>query len=183
VGWNRRVARYGRRQAMEMHVRRLTEDDAEKYRKIRLEALERHPEAFQATYESAAGLPLDAYVQRLRRYALFGAFIGEELCGFVGFYPLRNPKISHKGLMWGMYVTEHARGTGLAEAMVEAVVDYARDKVEQLLISVIGENQRARRFYEKMEFVPYGLERRALKIGERYYDEEFRVKFLSESRT
>ncbi len=167
---------------MDKQVRRLTEDDAERFRKIRLEALERHPETFQSTYESAAELHLDAYVQRLRRYALFGGFIGDELCGFVGFYPLTNPKISHKGLMWGMYVTEAARGTGLAEAMVEAVVDYARDKVEQILLSVIEDNERAKRFYEKMGFEPYGLERRALKIGERYYDEEFRVKFLGESR-
>ena len=168
---------------MDMQVRRLTQDDAEIFRKIRLEALERHPETFQATYESAAELPLDAFVQRLRQYALFGGFIGEELCGFVGFYPLRNPKISHKGLMWGMYVTEDARGTGLAVAMVEAVVDYARDKVEQILLSVIEENKRARRFYEKMGFKPYGLERNALKIDEHYYDEEFRVKFLSENQT
>lgn len=167
---------------MDKQVRRLTEDDAERFRKIRLEALERHPETFQATYESAAELPLDAYVQRLRQYALFGGFIGDELCGFVGFYPLTNPKISHKGLMWGMYVTENARGTGLAEAMVEAVVDYARDKVEQILLSVIEDNERAKRFYEKMGFEPYGLERRALKIDDRYYDEEFRVKFLGESR-
>ena len=166
---------------MDMLVRRLTEDDAEIFRKIRLEALERHPETFQATYESAAELPLDAYVQRLRQYALFGGFIGDELCGFVGFYPLRNPKISHKGIMWGMYVTEDARGTGLAEAMTEAVVEYGRDKVEQILLSVIEENARARRFYEKMGFEAYGLERRALKIDERYYDEEFRVKFLNQS--
>lgn len=163
---------------MDQAVRRLTEDDAGKFREIRLEALEHHPETFQATYESAAELPLDAFRQRLRRYALFGGFVGEELCGIVGFLPLKNPKISHKGLLWGMYVKESARGGGLAEAMVEAVVDHARDKVEQILLSVIADNERARHFYHKMGFEPYGLERRALKIGERYYDEEFRVRFL-----
>ena len=67
----------------------------------------------------------------------------------------------------------------LAEKIVDAVVDYARDEVEQLLLSVIDDNARAKRFYEKMGFEPYGLERRALKIGDRYYDEEFRVKFLT----
>ena len=163
---------------MEMEVRQLTEDDAEGYREIRLQALERHPEAFQATYETVADLPLDAYRQRLRRYALFGGFIDDRLCGFVGFYPLKNPKISHKGLIRRMYLAEDARGSGLAEKMVEAVVEHARDEVEQLLISVIADNDRARRFYEKMGFEPYGTERRALKIGERYFDEEFRVKFL-----
>jgi len=163
---------------MEMQVRQLTQDDAEIFREIRLEALEQHPETFQATYESAAELPLDAFKQRLRQYALFGGFVDSELCGFVGFYPLKNPKISHKGLLWGMYVKETARGTGLAEAMVE----HAKGKVEQILLSVIEENERARRFYEKMGFEPYGLEPRALKIGNRYLGEEFRVRFLSEAR-
>lgn len=163
---------------MAMEVRRLTEEDAEIYREIRLEALEHHPEAFQATYESVADLPLDAYRQRLRRYALFGGFIDGKLCGFVGFFPLKNPKISHKGLMWGMYVDEGSRGSGLAQKMVEAVLDHAREHVEQVLLSVIAGNDRAQRFYEKMGFELYGTERRALKLGDRYYDEEFRVKFL-----
>ncbi|MDJ0946905.1 MAG: GNAT family protein [Kiloniellales bacterium] len=165
---------------MDIQVRRLTEDDAEGFREIRLEALKSHPESFQSTYESAAELPLDAFAQRLRRYALFGGFIGDELYGFVGFFPLRNPKISHKGIMWGMFVKEDARGTGLAEAMVGAVLDHAQGTVEQVLLSVIVENKRARRFYEKMGFEPFGLERRALKIDGRYYDEEFRVKYLGE---
>lgn len=164
---------------MDRQVRRLTEDDAEIFRQIRLQALEEHPETFQATYESAADLPLDAFKQRLRRYALFGGFMDGKLCGFVGFYPLKNPKIGHKGIMWGMYVKPEARGTGLAEAMVEAVADFAKGKVEQILLSVITDNERAMRFYEKMGFEPYGRERRALKIGGRYYDEEFRVRFLT----
>ena len=164
---------------MDMHVRRLTEDDAEIFRQIRLQALKEHPETFQSTYESAAEMPLDAFKQRLRQYALFGGFVGEDLCGFVGFYPLKNPKISHKGIMWGMYVKPEARGTGLAEAMVEAVADFAKGKVEQILLSVITDNERAMRFYQKMGFEPYGRERRALKIDGHYYDEEFRVRFLT----
>jgi RimJ/RimL family protein N-acetyltransferase len=163
---------------MDITVRRLTADDAEAFRALRLEALEHFPEAFQSTYESSADLPLDAYAQRLRQYAVFGGFGDGVLCGFVGFHPLKNPKIRHKGILWGMYVKPSARGTGLAEAIVESVVEHARGRVEQILLSIITENERARRFYEKMGFEAYGLERRALKIGDAYYDEEFRVKFL-----
>ena len=164
---------------MDFEVRRLREADAEAYRAIRLEALERFPEAFQSTYESAAELPLEAYVQRLERYALFGGFIGDELAGFVGLHRFTNQKIRHKAILWGMYVREAARGTGVAEAMVAAVLDHARGQVEQILISVITNNERARHFYEKMGFQAYGLEKRAFKIGEDYYDEEFRVLFLT----
>ena len=163
---------------MDIEVRRLTEDDAEIFRAIRLEALERHPEAFQATYESAAELPLDTFRERLGQNALFGGFIDGKIRGFVGFRPLKNPKISHKGILWGMYVEEPARGTGLATAMVEALLDHARGQVEQVMLSVMHDNERARHFYEKMGFETYGLERRAFKIGERYIDEEFRVRFL-----
>jgi len=163
---------------MEFEVRRLTESDARAYRDIRLEALEEYPEAFQATYESALDLPLEAYAVRMQMYALFGGFVDGELAGFLGFTPLRNPKIAHKGVMWGMYVRPSARGSGLAEAMVGKALEHARDHVEQVLISVITDNARARRFYEKMGFEPYGVEPRALKIGGKYYDEEFRVKML-----
>lgn len=163
---------------MALEVRRLTESDARAYRDIRLEALEAYPEAFQATYESALDLPLEAFAVRMQMYALFGGFVDGELAGFLGFTPLRNPKIAHKGLMWGMYVRPSARGSGLARAMVETALDYARGQVEQVLISVITDNARARRFYEKMGFEPYGVEPRALKIGGKYYDEEFRVKLL-----
>jgi ribosomal protein S18 acetylase RimI-like enzyme len=163
---------------MEISVRRLAEEDAEIFREIRLEALDRHPEAFQATYERSAELPLEAFAARLKRYLLFGGFLDGRLMGFVGFYPLQNPMIKHKGVLWGMYVREEARGTGLAQAMVETVLEYAGEHVEQVVLSVMASNERARRFYEKMGFERYGLEKNALRIGDRYFDEEFRVHFL-----
>lgn len=163
---------------MAIDVRRLTEQDARIFRDARLEALEAYPEAFQSTYETAADLPLEAYAVRIQMYAVFGGFMDGELRGILGFSPLRNPKISHKGILWGMFVQPEARGTGLAKAMVEAALDHARGRVEQVLISVITDNERARRFYEKMGFEAYGVEPRALKMNDKYFDEEFRVKFL-----
>ncbi len=163
---------------MSITVRRLSEDDAEIFRGIRLEALQNYPAAFQATYETAAKLPLESFAQRLEHYALFGGFRDGELCGFVGFQPLKNPRIAHKGILWGMYVKEKARGTGLADAMIVAVLEYAGQHVEQVILSVIAENAHARHFYKKMGFERYGMEPRALKIGDNYCDEEFLVKFL-----
>ena len=52
---------------MDLSVGRLAEDDAEVFREIRLDALDRHPEAVQATYERSAELPLEAFAARLER--------------------------------------------------------------------------------------------------------------------
>ena len=47
-------------------------------------------------------------------------------------------------------------------------------------LTVVSENEAARRLYEAMGFVEYGHEKRALKHDGRYYDEVLMVKFLDE---
>ena len=47
-------------------------------------------------------------------------------------------------------------------------------------LTVVSENEAARRLYRAMGFVEYGYEKRALKQDGRYYDEVLMVKFLDE---
>ena len=61
---------------------------------------------------------------------------------------------------------------------MRAVLDHARGEVDQVLLQVVSDNGRAVRLYESEGFVSYGLERRALKLGERYLDEYMMVRFL-----
>ena len=77
-----------------------------------------------------------------------------------------------------MYVRPEARGSGLATALVENLVQYARAAVEQVQLTVVSSNPRARRFYERMGFIEYGLEEKALKYNGIYFDEVLMVKFL-----
>jgi ribosomal protein S18 acetylase RimI-like enzyme len=83
--------------------------------------------------------------------------------GIVGFSPLEEPKRSHKGVLWGMYVRPDARGTGLTAALAEILLDHAHERVEQVQLTVVASNARARRFYQRMDFAEYGLEKNALK--------------------
>lgn len=152
-------------------VRRLTPDDAEAFRNIRLESLRSHPEAFAASLEFEEGLPLSAFFDRLKKSAIFGAFQDGELMGVAGFTALKSPKACHKGILWGMYLREAARGSGQAKALAERVLEHARSRVERVHLTVVTENERAVQFYLKLGFESYGTEQKALKIGERYYDE------------
>jgi len=47
-------------------------------------------------------------------------------------------------------------------------------------LTVVSENEAARRLYNALGFVEYGCERRALKQDGRYYDEVLMVNFLDE---
>jgi RimJ/RimL family protein N-acetyltransferase len=77
-----------------------------------------------------------------------------------------------------MYVRSAARGTGLARQLVEAVLDYAQDRVELVQLSVIAGNVPAHRLYVALGFVAYGVEERALKVDGRYYDEVHMARLL-----
>jgi len=163
---------------MDHQLRRLTADDAEDFRAIRLESLERHPEAFAASYEIEGQLAIKEIARRLTKSAIFGGFVGTELMGVAGFAPLKSPKAKHKGILWGMYLREAARGSGLAQALAQIVLEYARSQVEQVQLSVVSDNAQALSFYKSLGFESYGVEPRALKIGDDYFDEELLIHYL-----
>lgn len=157
-------------------VRRLETADAAVYRAIRLEGLERHPEAFGAAFEEEALHPLAWFEARLASSAVFGAWDGGALLGIAGLGVQGSAKQAHKGFLWGMYVRKGARGRGIGTALVEAVLDHARGRVEHVDLRVVTVNETARRLYERHGFTAYGTERHALKIGDRYFDEVMMVR-------
>ena len=159
-------------------VRLLNADDVEAYRQIRLEALERHPEAFGTTQAKEAAKPIAELLDKLENHAVFGGFRAERLSGIAVLRRQTIEKERHKATLWGMYVAEAARGTGLAGALVDAVLAYARGRVIQVQLVVGEENISARRLYESRGFKSYGLAPRALKLGDRYLDEYLMVRYL-----
>ena len=54
--------------------------------------------------------------------------------------------------------------------------------LEQLVLEVVTTNEAAQRLYSSLGFVSYGLERRALRIGNRYMDEELLSLDLSQRK-
>jgi RimJ/RimL family protein N-acetyltransferase len=157
--------------AASIHIRQLGSADAALYRGIRLLGLKDSPEAFGSTFEAEAARPLAWFFDRLSSSQIFGAFSGCEILGVAGFAVRENAKETHKGLLWGMYVRPVARGTGVARRLVEAVIDFARPRVELIQLSVVMGNEPARRLYARLGFVEYGIEKNSLKHAGRYYDE------------
>ena len=159
-------------------IRRLEISDAVLFRDIRLEALQKNPEAFGSTFQRENAQPLSWFEATLGAADIFGAFVDGTLAGMAGYSAQENSKQAHKGVLWTMYVRASARSTGLGRKLVAAVLDHARGRVEMVQLTVVSENEGARRLYSAMGFVEYGYEKRGLKHDGRYYDEVLMVNFL-----
>jgi ribosomal protein S18 acetylase RimI-like enzyme len=168
-----------------MEFRILTANDASAYWNIRLEALESDPEAFTASAEDHRTLTVEDVAARLVpsdpvNNFVVGAFAGERLVGTAGFYRDKGLKERHKGHVWGVYLAREARGKGAGREMMRAVLDRAvrLPGLEQIKLAVGSTQHAAAKLYRSLGFESYGCERRALKIEERYLDEEYMVLFV-----
>jgi ribosomal protein S18 acetylase RimI-like enzyme len=160
-------------------IRRLEASDIDAFRSVRLDALRLHPEAFGASYEDEAGLDREQFVERLSMpgFVRFGAFDAHgTLVGLVGLQLRSGAKQRHKAFLFSMYVDAAHRRTGLAQRLVEAVIAEAREAGALVLqLTVEAGNLPAQRLYRRMGFATYGVERRSLKVGDRFHDEELMV--------
>jgi ribosomal protein S18 acetylase RimI-like enzyme len=152
-------------------IRRLRSDDAASFRAIRLEALRANPELLRSTFELEDKLDVAWFASRLEDAHVMGAFRDGELIGTAGFFIQQGQPNAHKGRLFGMYVRSSSRNLGVGRLLLNAVLDVARKNVELIQLSVVRENRPARRLYESAGFLEFGVEIRASKYGDKYYDE------------
>ena len=170
-----------RGQRVSTEIRRLVAGDYEALRALRLEALELSPELFAADLEQERAMTKEQWLARLATGATFGGFVDGRLSGMIVFSRPARPKLAHTGDVGAVYVRAGARGAGLADALLEALIDHAAREVEQLQLTVNAENARAIRFYERHGFRPIGRIPRSLHVGERYYDDLLMFRAVSQS--
>jgi ribosomal protein S18 acetylase RimI-like enzyme len=68
-----------------------------------------------------------------------------------------------------MYVRPSSRNLGVGRLLLTGVLDVARENVELIQLSVVKENRPARRLYESVGFLEFGVETKASKYGDQYY--------------
>ena len=164
-----------------MHIRQLTEADAEVFRVFRLQSLRESPHAFTNSYEKYSQQTVEATARRFREQVvsqvdfMLGAFEDGQLIGSVGFYRETALKLRHKGHIVSMYVSPEYRSRGIARALLVEAIARARrlPELKQLQLGVVVTQTTAKRLYESLGFKRYGRELQAVKIGDEYFYEEF----------
>ena len=103
--------------------------DADAYRRVRLDALRLHPDAFGSAYEDEAVLDRAQFAERLAApgFTRFGGFADGDLVGLAGLQMRTGAKERHKARLFSMYVDAAHRGSGLAQQLIEAVIAGARE--------------------------------------------------------
>jgi ribosomal protein S18 acetylase RimI-like enzyme len=159
-----------------MMVRRLLPDDAAAFQAVRLSGLLECPSAFSSSHAEEVGTPLETIARSLAprpNGAVFGCFIGNELAGVAGVEREAQIKLSHKAVIWGMYVLPAHRRHGIARKLILAALEYASVDLGMLSVNlgVNTSNHAALSLYEAVGFEKYGTERGFLRIDGVLHDE------------
>jgi GNAT superfamily N-acetyltransferase len=133
-------------------IRQLRADQWETYRDVRLASLRDAPEAFAASFEDAAAFDESDWRHGLS-LPCWMAFVGDEPVGMV-----RAARIDEEQPhLISMWVAPSARGSSVAELLVESVLAWARaaDK-SGVGLRVMSSNTRAQSLYLRCGFAPSG---------------------------
>jgi GNAT superfamily N-acetyltransferase len=133
-------------------IRRLEPDQWELLRELRLEMLEREPQAYGGTYAREAPRDEGAWRRWAEGGTCFVAELDGEPAGLASWYA----DDEGRAILVSMYVRAKARGNGLGAALVDAVCAAAQTAGHDRIGLGVTEGSPARRLYERCGFVATG---------------------------
>jgi L-amino acid N-acyltransferase YncA len=159
-------------------IRRLVAGDALLYWQLRNRGLMEFPDAFTTSYEEGVATPPEKLAKRFgdrdngNDDFVLGAFEQDRtLVGFIGFERETRCKVRHNALVLGMYVAPAMRGQGVGKKLLATLIEECQelDGLELIRLTVTETNRAACTLYARAGFVTFGVEARALKLGDKYF--------------
>ncbi len=138
-------------------LRRIGVDDWPVWRKLRLEALEEAPYAFGSTLAEWSGEGDTEMRWRGRLSTVPFNVVGDVNGIAAGMVSGTSPNQDGTIELISMWVAPFARRQGVADLLMTAVIEWAREqRAAKLILGVIESNKRAAAFYRRHLFVDIG---------------------------
>jgi len=145
-------------------ITRLPVERWREYRELRLRALKTDPQAFGQSWEEAVKHPEERWRERLidaaqgKSWLVFAERDG-ELIGMSGAFQWPEDIEANRAMIIAVFVDESARGHGLGERLMQAVMEELRAAgLASAILAVNPIQTAAVRLYEKMGFRVIGTE-------------------------
>jgi ribosomal protein S18 acetylase RimI-like enzyme len=145
-------------------IRHVQAGEAERVREIRLRSLAADPDAFGSTHARETSYTPDWW-ERIAALSDAGedqrTFVDAEGDAWLGMMLVRrDPECSGDAVINAVWVAPEARGRGIARALTEACVAWARERgCGAVHVAVVVGNAAAQRTYEAAGFVAAGRTR------------------------
>jgi len=159
-------------------IRKLTTDDFEIWKALRLEAVKDYPESFGESYENIVEQDIKWFEQSLKNGTIFVYEKDNQIIGLVGTFSMQPGNMTHRATLFGLYVQPEQRQKGIAGELVEHVISFVAKTHKQIHLTVTTNNNAAIDLYKKHGFIIYGTEPDALYLDGKYYDEHLMLKKL-----
>jgi ribosomal protein S18 acetylase RimI-like enzyme len=139
---------------VELELVRVWPDDWEAFRDVRLRSLADAPQAFASRYDDWVAAPEQRWRSRLTDVPLtLLARAEDDTVGVVSGVPDGEESVQ----LISMWVDPVARGTGVATALIDAVVEWAAEQQRSAYLMVRSDNARAISVYKRAGFVDRGV--------------------------
>jgi GNAT superfamily N-acetyltransferase len=139
-----------------IRIERLAPGDEWRLKSIRLRALADAPAAFGTTFEDASVLPHEDWERQMKELATFIATSDGCDAGIVR--GVRHDEQRDSACLISMWVAPEFRRQGVAAALIDAVVQWAKElRFRRLVLDVTEGNSAAMSVYRKKGFTANGI--------------------------
>ncbi len=162
-----------------MEIVKLGPADTERFLALRHAMFEAEAMSFRGAGADDDAIGMAAWRERLARDHVYAVVRDGQWLAVGGLTRLAGAKLDHKGLVWGMYAVPAARGTGAAARILDQLEATAQELgLRQLQLTLMADNARARRVYERHGYVLYAIEPDSVRRDGEFADEALMWKRL-----
>jgi len=160
---------------MSIAYRQLNAEDASAYKALRLKAVQDHPQAFVDTPQEVEEKPIEEIEKYLQKSPMFGSWDEGALIGMAGYFIHPQQRYSHRGYVHGVYLhpdyrgQKDANGRSIARALMETLIENARQHVEHLELSAATTTEAVEKFYQSLGFETHGRYPKVMKMDDGSY--------------